>query len=337
MKPLDLRRKRPCRTLWLTLAAALSLVPALRAAEAAPATVSLELRNGDKVSGNIVTENSERVVLSNAWSKALVLPLEQIARRTPLATAPVSPVPPAGVQTNTPAKASPAPAAVATKPVVAKPPKRWAGEAQVGLDVLRSTKTRQLAHGRAKLTYIKDRFRTIFDVSGSYGKTEGVVDADRIDAANKTDFDIGQRWYVYNLAGMGYDSVRKIDLRYEVGPGLGYHLLTRPNFVLNAEAGFDYQMEDRADSPNVSRFYGRLGESGVWKITDRFSFDHRFEYFPSLEDAAEFRLRGEATLRYWLLQNISLNLSVLDTYDTAPAKNVTPNDLQIRSSVGVKF
>ena len=27
---------------------------------------------------------------------------------------------------------------------------------------------------------------------------------------------------LYNAAGAGYDEIRKIDLRYEFGPGMGY-------------------------------------------------------------------------------------------------------------------
>ena len=45
----------------------------------------------------------------------------------------------------------------------------------------------------------------------------------------------------------------------------------------------------------------------------------------------------ETNFRYWLRSNLSLNLTVLDVYDTQPAPNVTRNDLQLRSSVGVKF
>ena len=123
----------------------------------------------------------------------------------------------------------------------------------------------------------------------------------------------------------------------EDGPGVGYHLIKGSNFVLNTEVGFDYRAELRSEDADMSHFYGRLGENSTWKINTRFSLDHRFEYLPSVEDPTQFRLRGEANLRYWLLKNLSLNLTFQDSYDTAPAKDVTPNDMQVRSSVGVKF
>ena len=41
--------------------------------------------------------------------------------------------------------------------------------------------------------------------------------------------------------------------------------------------------------------------------------------------------------RYALLQNIFYNLSLIDIYDSEPALGISRNDLQIRSSIGIKF
>jgi hypothetical protein len=48
-------------------------------------------------------------------------------------------------------------------------------------------------------------------------------------------------------------------------------------------------------------------------------------------------LRLEGTLRYPISDRLSLNLVVTDLYDTQPAQSVSQNDLQIRSTIGVKF
>jgi hypothetical protein len=61
------------------------------------------------------------------------------------------------------------------------------------------------------------------------------------------------------------------------------------------------------------------------------------EYTPQWDDVSQFKIRGEANLRYWLLNNLSLNLTVIDLYDTRVATGIDENDLQIRSSIGVKF
>lgn len=308
--------------------------------QAACQTTSLDLKNGDRVSGFLVSESTNQLVLSNAWSSALTLPIAQIVRRTTNLSAGM--VFQVGMTNQPPAEAASNNAACTISGTALSAPlppltKKLAGEVEIGLDLLKGAKDRQLYHGRGKITYINQRLRDTVDVMGSYGQTQGVVDSDRLDAANKTDFDLVTRWYAYNLLGAGYDHVRKIDLRYDVGPGVGWRMLKQPTLAFNVEAGFDYQTEDRNGSPDTSRFFARLSQSGSWKINHKFSLDHRFDYLPSLEDPTEFRLRGEANLRYWLLQHLSLNLTLLDIYDTSPAKDVTPNDLQFRSSIGVKF
>lgn len=355
---------------------ALSIIPV----SAQP--IALKLRNGDRLTGNVIFENTNHVVFSNIWTKEITIPLADIlARETNapiVAVTEVSPVattnPAVVAKTNTVPAPTPAakPVAVAAaKPEVkTRPFKDWHGDAQIGLDVGINQNTRQLYHGRFKVTYapvsnggtpgdskLVDRFRNTFEYNAAYGtvtseqsdgssKTD--LSANLMNGSSKTDFDlaIGQRAFVYNLFGAGYDEIRRIDRRYEFGPGIGYHLFTRSNFVMNVEAGLNYQAQrtwskpaDRTLPRDYSwnrRLYYRFAEDLTWKISKRLTLDEKFEIFPEV-DFDEYRFRFETNLRYWLLENISFNLTVLDTYDTQAAPNVDKNDLQIRSSVGVKF
>ena len=331
-------------------------------------TVALKLRNGDRISGNIISESTNQIVISNAWTKTLTIPLVEIQSReilTPQIAA--TNVPPVAVvaKTNAPVvtKQLPPPAA---KPVVAvtpavkpKTPSAWHGDIQLGADVGISETRRQLYHSRFKITYAPvadsglnglsehiDRFRNTFDFNMAYGTTDGILSANRMDGSSKTDFDLGDKRqvFVYNLFGGGYDEIRRIERRYEVGPGIGYHIFTRSNLVLNAEVGLNYQTQNLwskvGDRPRIytwnDRFYYRLAEDFTWKISKTLTFDEKFELFPQM-DFEEYRFRFESNLRYWILENLSFNLTVLDIYDTQPAIGVGRNDLQIRSSIGVKF
>jgi uncharacterized protein DUF481 len=56
-----------------------------------------------------------------------------------------------------------------------------------------------------------------------------------------------------------------------------------------------------------------------------------------VENVNQYRARFEINLKYLLLQNLSLNLTVIDQDDSDQAKGVDKNDLQIRSSLGLKF
>jgi hypothetical protein len=331
-----LRRRNPdliCRVLIL---AAILLGNCVRAQN-----VILHLRNGDRLAGTILSESTNEVRLSTVWSKELVVPVSQIERRE---------TPAAGMDTAaaTIAAALTKPGLVAARagaPVATPWYKHWKGDASVGTDLERGgTTDRALYYGKLNLTYShpyvrdpKQFFRNIFTYSAEYGKTDGTVSANDMGGSSKTDFDFTRKVYAYNLGAASYDVIRKIDLHYEEGPGAGYHLFTGTNFIVNTELGANYQTEYRSDDTSTHSIYYRLAEDLTWKLNKQMNLTEKFEFFPKADDLGQYRFRFESTLGYALLLNFSLNMSVIDLYDTQPATGVPANDFQLRTSLGVKF
>jgi putative salt-induced outer membrane protein YdiY len=343
---------------WIRSSWTVLLAGWLACTAASGQTVSLELKNGDRITGKLLSETNNRVTLSNSFAREIVIPLADISKRTVVAApanAAAATTTATAAKTNAPVATNVvalAKAVAATNRFLSAPFfKNWHGDIQVGADLTFSERNRRVYNAKAKLTYAKGRFKSVFDYDATYGRTEveepigstGLTrtttktDANRMNGLIKTDVDLTKKWYVYNLAGLGYDEIRKIDLRYEFGPGVGYHLVQASNFFLNVESGATYQYEERTDDSEQSRFFGRLAENAAWKITPRLTWDEKFEYMPSLEESSEYRVRFETNVRYAMLQNVFLSFSVIDIYDSQPALGIKKNDLQIRSSVGVKF
>jgi putative salt-induced outer membrane protein len=366
--------------------------------------VLLHLRNGDRLSGQLLAEEPRHLTISNAILGRVVLPLAQIERREWLTNA-IAVASPSVVLTNavpaapspvlsataqrklsdlqavylagrlsaeeyhrqrqqllaeaasvtpmtrqaldqtakaaesagkppTPSTASPKPASPATKPAG---PKRWSGEVLVGTDLAFGEKNRELYTGRLKLNYAHAPLRNSLDYLFTYGRTDGELSANRMDGQMKTDYDLNRRVYLYFLGGAGYDAIRKIDWRYEVGPGAGYHLLKLTNFVLRLEGGFHFQVQNFEGDRQDDTYYHRLAQDLKWNLGPQFTFDEKAEYLPEWDDFQVYKLRVEANLRYWLRSNLSLNFTVINLYDTVTAQRVGQNDLQLRSSVGLKF
>jgi putative salt-induced outer membrane protein YdiY len=308
--------------------------------------VILHLSNGDRIAGVIVSENTNQVVLSTAWAKELAVPMSQIERReipppgmvmamtnafgTNLITGKTNLL--AGVKTGAPS------------PNTNTFWRRWSGEAGVGLDLERGATDHQLYYAKAKLTYAqpyvvdpKEFFRNILNYDFAYGKTDGTTSDDRLNGSAKTDFDLTRRYYIYNLGGAGYDRVRLIDLQYEEGPGLGYHWLTQSNFLVNLELGANYQVQDRTDGTRTDSAYYRLAEDLTWKMRKDMTLTEKFEYFPKVGYAEQFRMRFECNLSYALPFHLALNFTEIDLYDTQPADTVPNNDFQFRTSLSAKF
>jgi putative salt-induced outer membrane protein len=166
-----------------------------------------------------------------------------------------------------------------------------------------------------------------------------VESANRMDGSLKTDVDLAEkrRLYVYNQGGAGYDVIRLVNLEFNEGAGMGYKILQRPKMVLNSELGMQYQFQDFKNSADRSYFSLRLGENMTWKVMDKLSITQRLAYTPDIEDFGEFRVRLELGLSYPLFKRVTLNVNVVDQYDSKPANGVDRNDLQVQSTVGVTF
>jgi Protein of unknown function, DUF481 len=305
--------------------------------------VTLYLKNGDKITGFVLSDYTNRVVLSNNWVKEISVPLAEIQRRELTVAADTNHL----AHTNALARMK-AQSAPGTPPPLFK---HWKGEAEVGLDLVYSTSEQKTYHGRFKLSYEqpyasnpKNFLRNTIDYSVSYGKTrqksDGVTQtttsSDQMGASDKTSMDFDKRWYAYNLAGAGFDRVREIDLQIEEGPGLGYHLLTLTNLAMNVEDGFNYQIQYDTDRTHTRDFFLRVAQDVTWKINSRTTWAEKVEFFPRIT-FNEYRLRAETTLSYNLWRYVYLNFTARDYYDTKPAADAKPNELEVHSALGVKF
>jgi hypothetical protein len=122
-----------------------------------------------------------------------------------------------------------------------------------------------------------------------------------------------------------------------VGPGLGYRLVNRTNFVLSATSGASYQDYFYPDNRRRNNLFLSVGEEFTWTLFAKLVLVDKLEFNPNPEHFNEYRLRWENSLRYPMSKHIFLNLTALDLYDTSPALGVDHNDLQVRSTIGFKF
>ena len=307
------------------------------------------LRSGDRIAGLVIRESTNSVTVSNAWTKALEIPLAEISRRESTVTNPppvaVNPIPvPVQKTTNAPGPAKLDLAKPVTPPVTNTFWSHVKGEVSLGADLIFGASDRRIYFGNAKLNYTepyksdpKQFFREALSFSGEYGKTDGIISANRVDGSSKTDFDLSRKFYLYNLAGVGYDEVRLIDLSYEEGPGAGIHLYNTTNLVVNAELGANYQVQDRSDGTFTDDFYYRISENIVWKLNKGFSISEKLELFPRADEWGQYRSRFETTLSYSFMTHLTLNFTAIDQYDTRPAAGVSKNEFQLRTTLGVKF
>lgn len=340
-------------------------------------TVILHLRNGDRLSGRLIAESTNEVVIATAFSDRLNVPANLISRRESVAKQPAlaaaaadkarsapstnqpvrTPAPASGVVgelvlTNRPSLAQTAGGAAKSTPTKPEPPKEslfkqfisdWHGEAQLGGNLGFSTKERKALTGLIRMTHNhtfpnQKPLRNILGYDVSYGTTDDVLSDNRMDGTWKVEYDVSKRFLLYNASRAGYDEVRGIDLQYDFGPGLGYKWFVRTNFVFKNELGADYQEQRFVGDGRKRRYSLRIAEDLWWQITPKLRWDEKVEFYPELQESGRrYRLRVETNLSYLFKQNLTLTLNVVDLYDTQVPDGVSKNDLQVRSLLGIKF
>ncbi len=331
----------------MLLAVAVACLAAAGAAGAADALI-LHLKNGDRLTGTVISRDAGQVVLTNATLGRLVLPVAAIEREEK---------PPAD-KASAPPAAAPAPAKVVAKVATPPPPppsfwKRYVstnlhGSLQMGADLGYGTTHTEMYHGQAQLVHTIGRVRDTADFSAAYGKTDGVLAANRMEGSLKTDVDLGsgKKLYVYNLGSAGFDEVNKLELRYQEGAGMGYKVFDRGHvfgkadaMVINLEGGAQYQEFHyiRTVPPKKTEVSIRFGQNMTWRIPPKITLTEKFSFAPNVSNFADYRTHVELNAAYPLLDKWTLNLTMSDDYEAEPPLGVRPNDLQIRSSLGFKF
>lgn len=322
--------------------------------------IILHLKNGDKITGDLVSESSRWVVLKSPVLGQVKIVPEDVSRRE---------IPgvekPKGAAVAAGGKPTPTPASSATNSTVLnkKAPSwvepwltNWHGNVQIGMDLGFGTTDRQTFYANATLDHVYNRMRNHLALRSAYGITEtpvspttpsgSVETANSLEGLVKTDFDLGQRRkvYLYNQAGGGFDAIRRYDVRIEEGAGLGYKLLEGRRWTINAEVGAQFQHIAYRNGPTLLPYLpdhdvvsARIGENLVWKITEKFRVTERLQFTPNVEDVNEFRARFELGISYPLLKRVTLNLNLFDEYESRPAAFVENNQLQVQSTVGVSF
>lgn len=307
----------------------------------------LHLKSGDQIRGAIVEESTNQVVISNAWVKALSVPLSEIADRQALAGAAGATNKIGDTMKSLEAASAKAGLAASARPSVAKPAPPTAklhGQINVGLDALYATKTQQDYFGKINITYEhaypsnpKKFFRNTSQGSGEYKRTDDQISANRAKGSNKSDFDLGEASYGYGSFGGGFDRVRKIDEQYQVGSGLGRHMVRSDSFILNAETGFNYETEYRSDTSNLDSVYMRLAEDFTWKILKNLTLTKKMEFLSNLEKTSEYQAGLTSNLSYGFWENLTLNLTAEDNYTTEVAPEVQRNEFELRLTLGAMF
>jgi len=205
-------------------------------------------------------------------------------------------------------------------------PSQWHGNISIGANTQSGNTDRtNIAIGADALRKTeKDRYS--LKILYNYAKEESDVTARNYYGAGKYDYFFTRSVYGYLGVELLKDEFKDIKLRTVVGPGAGYQFWDYPEKSLLFEAGLSYFSENLSEGEDKDWITARLAADLMYKIRNAIVFSDDLIFYPSLENARDYKLRNEASLNSPLAAGWSLKLANILEYDGNPPEDIKNSD-----------
>jgi putative salt-induced outer membrane protein YdiY len=280
------RRNAAKRTLGL--AAGVLCLLGVAAGPARAETATIELKNGDKVTGKILERTPDHVVLEHPVLGRLVVPGGDLA---PSVTHP-------GILGTSFLEG-------------------WTKELNIGLGgSYGDTDEADLRIG-GLLQHKTDRIHWRLDARYELSFGDGEIDDHNAHVTTLRDWLWPQsRWFAFTYGIYDYDDFENWKHRLTFGGGPAYHLLPGPTFELDARAGpfltYEFGDEDNA------RPEGAAGLFATWRIGEGHTLELLDVYFQTLDEGAFRNITNFAwRVRLDVESAVSVKLGIRNEYDSA--------------------
>lgn len=178
-------------------------------------------------------------------------------------------------------------------------------------------------------------------------KKDGVrtTTANKAGAFGQYDRNFAPRWFGFGRLALDKDALIDLSLRSALAGGVGYRVIDTDTTNFTLQGGLGYATE-RYGSPQTiagdtdTRFARTsvfLAEESAHKLSETVSLKQRLEANPSIGGERGVLVKFNANLAVALNSTLSLNVGVIDTYNSEPPVGAVNNDLTVFTGVNVKF
>ncbi|MCU0539953.1 MAG: DUF481 domain-containing protein [Desulfobacterales bacterium] len=320
---------------------------------AVAAADEVHLKNGDRLSGTIVTLSAGKLELETDFAGRLSINWGQVDRietESPIevvladGTSLKGTAAPEAVSAGTELWLTPTTAApldltrvTAINPPV-EPAVRFNGRINVGLNKASGNTDTETAHADAELSARSTDHRVT--AGGAYNRAskDNRKSEENVLGRLKHDYFLTPKLYFYTGGLAERDEFKDISFRGTIGPGLGYQFFEGELMNLAVEAGPSYVYT------NFDSGGSEDSESGRWAVRfDRFFFEKLFQYyftnegFVSASDTSDLFMFTRTGLRFPIREGFSLNAGFEWDWDNEPAEEAGKSDYRYILSLGYGF
>ena len=165
------------------------------------------------------------------------------------------------------------------------------------------------------------------------------MDAQRWNLMSRYAFSFGEmKWYNFYKAEANHDRFANIDYRIIPSSGVGYWFSDAEDFKAMAELGLGLEYtnyrdatKDETEAVLIPRGFLQKRLWGQSRISEDLTL------YPSLEDMGEYRLHSATVFSNPINDALSLELSLINDYDSDPPANIKKHDMRLISSLVYSF
>jgi putative salt-induced outer membrane protein YdiY len=322
----------------------------------------VSLKNGDRLSGSIVSMDGKTLVLKTTYAGDITIAwdaVDQFTSEQPLVVTKSNQQTLTGTVKNQGADyvvttaqgqqtlqksdvavmRSPADQAAYEKSLHPGPLEGWTGGGNFGLALARgNSDTTNVALGfDATRKTTTDQWvinaASIYTTDGSTSATT----ANSFQGLIRYDHNLTKRVFLYGAFAGGYDELQDLNYRIMPSGGIGFHAIATDRTTLDLLAGLGYTRESYSTGLTRNLFTATVGDEFTYKLGARTTIMQNLYYLPSLNDTSNYRITGNfgiaTKLNGWMTANLLFN----DRYNSQPVLGNKNNDILFTTGLGFTF
>lgn len=321
-------------------------------------TNEVKLKNGDRLTGKIVSQDDEQVVIETEYAGTVTIKASHIEKiseeeKNESEAADAKPSPDteekaeaATPKTGSPKTAEPAKAAIERKPGLFGGKRffgiadGWEGNANVGFsyttgNAQTSTMTTGIRAvkntGPDKLTvYVRSLWYNNRRLSANTTTQNAVWGGARYDR------NFNDRRFAFGSYDFERDRPRNLYFRSVLGTGVGQRVIknetTELEFLVGGAWNRTWQLGPNTDTPEAL-----AGNTFKHRFNGKLRFQQTLTFFQNLTDRNEFRFILDSSLTADLTKKIGIHFTIGDRFNNDPAANARRNDFLFTTGIRWNF
>ncbi len=272
---------------------------------------SFVLANGDKLTGDVVERDAERIVIEHPVFGRVEIPVTELEPPEP-----------------------PDPGAFGLGIL-----RGWDRSIEISASGSNGNSDTTSLRGGIDLSSETERRRWNLSSRYFWTQTDGSTEKNNARVlADRNWLFPGSPWFMFTNFRYDYDQFREWDHRLNSSIGPGYELIRSERLDLTTGVGLSVVREFGGEDDEVA-LEGLWGFSGTWRIAEGHKLTFSNVLFPSLTEAGEYRNLSNVDWKMSLSEEygISLKFGVENEYISDVAEGTENNDLRYYSGISYDF